>query len=75
MEPGNRFDAYTPKEMARKAVAVGIAKSGNDCSRTLMLAVLAGVYIALAGCFYTTAATGIPSTLFGSREADWWAFV
>lgn len=65
MELGNRFDAYSPKEMARKAVTVGVGKVNLDFGRTFALAALAGAFIALGACFFTTAVTGVPAALIG----------
>lgn len=44
---------------------VGVAKSNLGAGATLLLGVLAGAFIALGACFYTTALTGIPESLVG----------
>jgi formate transporter len=51
--------------MACKAEVIGVAKAKLDFLSTFMLAVLAGAFIALGACFYTTALTGIPKSLVG----------
>lgn len=53
-------DAYSPREMACKARTIGVQKARLDFLSTLILAVLAGAFIALGACFYTTVATGSP---------------
>lgn len=65
MEPGDRFEAYSPKEMAGKAVAVGVRKANLTFGRTFALAVLAGAFIALGACFFATVITGVPAALIG----------
>lgn len=57
-ETGTSIDALAPKEMARKAVSIGIAKVNLDFSSTLILAVLAGIFIAFGACFCAAAITG-----------------
>lgn len=51
--------------MARKAVAVGVAKANLPAGKMFVLAMLAGAFIAFGACFYTTAVTGIPAALVG----------
>lgn len=65
MQTGNDFNAYTPKEMAQKAVKVGVAKANLGAGPMFLLAVLAGAFIALGACFFVTAITGIPAALVG----------
>jgi formate transporter FocA len=57
-----KFDALIPPEMAEKAEAAGIAKAQQGWVRTLILAALAGAFIALGAVFATTvtAGDGIP---------------
>lgn len=59
-----RFDALLPAEMATKAEAVGVRKAGMSATRTLVLAVLGGAFIALGAAFATTVATS-PGLPFG----------
>ena len=47
------IDAYKPKEIADRIEQVSISKSTIDPSRIFVLALLAGVFIALASVFYT----------------------
>jgi formate transporter len=65
MEPGDHFDAYSPKEMAGKAVAVGVRKANLTFGRTFALAMLAGAFIAMGACFFATVITGVPAELIG----------
>lgn len=51
------MDAYTPKEMTEKAESIGVVKSKREFVSTFVLAILAGAFIALAGCFYTSSVT------------------
>lgn len=52
------LDAYSPREMACRAEKIGVTKANLGFLSTFMLAVLAGAFIALGGCFYTTTITG-----------------
>lgn len=52
-----RLDALVPPEMARKAEEVGVGKVEADTLRTLLLAVLAGAFIALGANLSTIAMT------------------
>ena len=51
------FDPLLPAEMARKAEAIGVAKAGAPTLELLVLAVLAGAFIALGAGFFTTVTT------------------
>jgi formate transporter len=51
-------DALVPKEMARKAEQVGVAKVSTGPFRVFALAVLAGAFIAMGAVFATTVTTG-----------------
>ncbi|HEY3397467.1 MAG TPA: formate/nitrite transporter family protein [Armatimonadota bacterium] len=51
------FDAYTGPEMAKRALASGEAKAKLPFLTTLLLGLLAGAYVALAGVFYTIVIT------------------
>jgi len=48
-----RVDAYSPPEIAKRISAVAEKKSGLDFFRMFVLAILAGVFIALGAEFYT----------------------
>jgi len=67
MEPkaGFNFDALVPPEMALKAEELGIRKANLDFTRTFVLAVLAGAFIALGAAFSTTVATGTAEAPYG----------
>jgi len=54
----SRFDALLPPEIARKAESVGAQKTRQDVLSLLVLAVLAGAFIALGAMFATTVLTG-----------------
>lgn len=56
------LDLLLPPEMARKAEEVGVNKAGMAAGKTLVLAVLAGAFIALGAVFFTvvTAGGGLP---------------
>ncbi|MBK9973784.1 MAG: formate/nitrite transporter family protein [Planctomycetes bacterium] len=51
-------DAYAPPEIAARVASVGVAKAGRDFLGTLVLAVLAGAFIALGGLLYCVVVTG-----------------
>ena len=55
--PTNRFDAYAPAEIAAMVEKSGVAKAGLSVRKTLVLAVLAGAFIAFGGMFYTVVVT------------------
>ena len=48
-----RVDAYSPPEIAKRIAAIAEKKSGLDFFRMFVLAILAGVFIALGAEFYT----------------------
>ncbi|MZR29513.1 formate/nitrite transporter family protein [Sneathiella litorea] len=52
------IDAYSPKEIATRVETTGIAKAQLGFRQTLMLAILAGAFIALGAAFYTLVVTG-----------------
>ena len=60
------MDALLPPDMARRAEEVGVQKASMDAFGTLVLAILAGAFIALGGVFATTA-------LAGAGPAPWGA--
>jgi len=51
------MDAYSPGDIAQRAETVGVAKAKQDFVSTFMLAILAGAFIGLGGCFFTTVVT------------------
>jgi formate/nitrite transporter len=51
---GSPLDALPPPEIARKAAEVGVLKARQAAADTLVLAVLAGAFIALGAAFATT---------------------
>lgn len=52
------FDAYTPSEVAARVEAAGVTKARLATAPLLMLAVLAGAFIAFGAMFYALAVTG-----------------
>lgn len=65
MESGNRLVAHVPPEMACRAVDAGACKASGPLPSTFALGVLAGAFIALGACFYTTVVSGIPPAPIG----------
>lgn len=59
------MDALVPREMAARAVDIGVAKAEFDPVRTIVLAVLAGAFIALGAAFSTTVLTGAAAMPYG----------
>lgn len=51
------IDAYTPREIARKVEALGVTKARSETLSVLVLAVLAGAFIALGALFFTVVVT------------------
>jgi formate/nitrite transporter len=58
MDPASHFDSLLPREIAQKAEATGVAKANLDFISTLLLAMLAGAFIALGAVFSTVAISG-----------------
>ena len=56
----------SPKEIAQNYIAIGVAKTRNPVSKTLLLGILAGMFIALAG----VGATIVQATLAGTPLAS-----
>lgn len=54
----DRYDAYIPAAMAKRAEASALRKANRDIVSAFFLAVQAGSFIALGGAFYTTVITG-----------------
>ena len=63
MNESNGLDALLPAEIARRAEALGASKVRTDPVRLLVLAVLAGAFIALGGMFATTVLAGAEGAL------------
>ena len=61
------LDAYSPREMACRAEIVGVAKAKLDFLSTFLLAILAGGFVAVGACFYTTAITGVHASVGVTR--------
>ncbi len=51
------IDAYTPREIAHKIETLGVTKARSDTMSLLVLAVLAGAFIALGALFFTVVVT------------------
>jgi formate transporter len=65
-----RIDALLPAEMAQRAEYLGVRKAEAPFAATLVLAVLAGAFIALGAVFATTVATGTSGVLpYGLAKA------
>jgi formate/nitrite transporter len=67
-DPGegrSRLDALLPPEMAKRAEEAGVRKASLDATSTLVLAVLAGAFIALGAVFATVALAGTPPAPWG----------
>lgn len=65
LEPTPRLDALLPPEMARRAEEIGVRKASMDAVSVLMLAMLAGAFIALGGVFSTVALAGADAAPWG----------
>jgi formate/nitrite transporter len=65
MAPEIRIDALLPAEMATRAEYIGVRKSEAPALTTLILAVLAGAFIALGAVFATTVAAGSSALPYG----------
>jgi formate transporter len=59
------LDSFLPADMAHRAEEIGAAKARLSFGRILMLAVLAGAFIALGAIFATIALTGTASVPWG----------
>jgi hypothetical protein len=63
------LDAYTPREIAHKIETLGVTKARNDTLSLLVLAVLAGAFIAL-GAY--SLPWWSPVRHWGSVSVAWW---
>lgn len=59
----NHIDAFLPNEMAERAEAIGVKKAKLGFGTMLLLAILAGAFIALGSVFSTTATAGAAGKL------------
>jgi formate/nitrite transporter len=61
------LDAYTPAEIAHKVQYTGVTKAELSVIKTLVLAILAGAFIAFGAMFFTMVITGSPFGFGPSR--------
>lgn len=61
------IDAYKPIEIAERIEQAGVSKTRLTVTQLLTLSVLAGIFIALGGAFYTVTMTGVDSTIGPAR--------
>ena len=59
----SNIDALIPSEMAEKAEDVGVAKVNLNWKSMMLLAILAGAFIALGSIFYITVTAGLSSEI------------
>lgn len=59
MQPEHQMfgDAYTPSEIAKRVLNMGVTKARAETLTLLVLAVMAGAFIALGGLFYSVVVT------------------
>jgi len=62
-KPEPTLDALLPAEIAHKAEDIGVKKASLDAPSTVVLAVLAGAFIALGAIFSTTVSAGTAGSL------------
>ncbi|MEM7225214.1 MAG: formate/nitrite transporter family protein [Pseudomonadota bacterium] len=60
---GHALEPYTPAEIAKRVETAGVAKARMAAPQILMLAVLAGAFIALGGMVFTLVMTGADSAV------------
>lgn len=58
IRPPVGLDPYAPSEIAQRVESAGIAKAAMPAPKTVVLAVLAGAFIAFGAMFYTIVVTG-----------------
>jgi formate transporter FocA len=61
--PEPTLDALLPPEIAHKAEEIGVKKASMDAISTIVLAILAGAFIALGAIFATTVTAGASGNL------------
>lgn len=62
------FDALLPPAMAHKAENVGVYKATKNPTQSFILAITAGIFIAIAFVFYTTVTTGAGTMPYGMAK-------
>ena len=70
LQMANSIDPYSPPEIAARIEASGVAKAEAPLLTTLVLGVLAGVFISFGAMLYTVVMTGVdagfgPARLLG----------
>ena len=65
MTTASGLDALLPPEMAHRAEEIGAAKVSMDAGRLVVLAVLAGAFIAFGAIFSTVALAGVAGAPWG----------
>lgn len=68
------FDAFSPKQIAEKVEAIGVAKARLPVMQTLMLGVLAGAFIGLGALYFTLVASDLHLSFAISRVLGGLAF-
>lgn len=66
--PTPSLEALLPPEMAKRAEEIGVKKASTDTVTLLVLAVLAGAFIALGGVFATVALSGAGAVPWGATR-------
>ncbi|OLQ87993.1 formate transporter FocA [Vibrio panuliri] len=61
----NQFDSLLPPQMAERAAEIGLGKATKDPTKSLLLAISAGIHIGIAFIFYTTVTTGTSEMAWG----------
>ena len=56
-----KMDSLLPVEMAVKAESIGVANASMTITKTLVLGILAGAFIAFGAVFFTTVTTALNS--------------
>lgn len=64
MNTPNVYDAYAPREIARRVEKLGVSKAKGSAFSIFLLSLLAGAFIGLGALFFTVVVTE-PSTGFG----------
>ncbi len=63
----SRIDAYAPREIAGRVRDLGVGKANLDLASMLVLAILAGAFIALGACLSTLSVAGFEGS-YGMRR-------
>jgi formate transporter len=64
-EREERIDAFSPPEMATRAIEAGVKKASLDIPRMFTLAILAGAFIAMGAAFSITVTEGFGAMPYG----------